>query len=109
MWITTNKGMLSAVKDRNSKEKRFVLRARNKEPLAEFGGRIVETKDSDYRFRVFLSDEEYKMFLMDLADDVDYDNFKNSIKDKRLKTACNEIWWSGMKMQNDKYGKQVGW
>ena len=58
MWIVMNDSFISAVEDRNNKMN-LVVRARVREDLENaFPGlknEIIESTDSDYRFRLFMA------------------------------------------------------
>lgn len=107
MWIVSNKGFASIVKNRNKKDE-FIVRARNIEILEDFfdSERIVETPDADYLFRVFANKKEMKAFVDNVAAQIDYDNFKNSIHPSNhfLKRMANEIWYAAYNFQLDLIG-----
>ena len=103
MWIFTNKGFISAVEDRNDFEN-VVVRSRARGhlkkifPLAE----VVETEDADYRYRVFISKEEFRATISDyIQSELTYDNFKNSIKpeDDEYNDFCSATWEEGLRFQ----------
>lgn len=107
MWIVTNKGFASAVAHDKLKNV-VVVRARNKEILSDFTEKLVETDDSDYRFRVFVSRGSFSRWLEKKVKEIDYTNFKSSIpaKDKDLKEMAGTIWGASYKMQTGRYGPQ---
>lgn len=107
MWVVTNKGFASIVAHRTEKNV-FIIRARNPEVFGDFFNKkeIVSTTDSDYRFRVFASKGKMHRFLSYCAEQVDYDNFKNSIKDKDVKDMAMKIWNAAYTLQTNRYGRQ---
>ena len=95
MWIVMNDSYISAVQDRNNKMN-LVVRARVREDLENafpsLKQDIIESTDSDYRFRLFMS----KQFLCGVMNtkimNIDYDNFKNSVKQNWRHDAYLAIW-----------------
>ena len=57
---------------------------------------ILETPNNDYRFRVILKQEEFMYALQQIAQSVDYPNFKNAAHkatpDHMWGDALNEVW-----------------
>ena len=53
------------------------LRKRFKQQLADLP--ILETDNSDYRYRVFISKTVWSMIQSALAEEIDYDNFKSAV------------------------------
>lgn len=64
MWICTNKGFISIVRDRNN-ERSFVVRARQKEHLTAVLGEVViiETPHADYRWRAYIYDNDLALAI----------------------------------------------
>jgi hypothetical protein len=97
MWIATNFGWFSTVEDRDDSEKVYV-RARDLTQLSQLTGfldfeTIITTNNSaDYRYRIHITKQQFKKLVSDLVDHIDYDNFKNSIKDKTLYHALTDVW-----------------
>lgn len=101
MWLILNKGFLSIVR----KENCIVVRARVKSHLENYFPEytIEESSFSDYRYRIRISRKELELFLASLSDEVQYDNFKNSVTDSRLKEFCNRVWELGYQIFNFKF------
>lgn len=82
MWLFTPFGFFSAVRDKRTNES-IVVRARIKRHLEQLLGQtgetatILETPDSDYRWRIFLSPEQWTKMAAELARQIDYCNFKS--------------------------------
>tara|TARA_B100001094_G_scaffold201103_1_gene195107 strand:+ start:3933 stop:4262 length:330 start_codon:yes stop_codon:yes gene_type:complete len=106
MWIVMNDSYISAVQDRNNKMN-LVVRARVREDLENafpsLKQDIIESTDSDYRFRLFMS----KQFLCGVMNtkimNIDYDNFKNSVKQNWRHDAYLAIWSIMYKVQQNLY------
>jgi len=96
MWIFTNKGMVSAVAHR---EKRgyLLVRAREKDHLTAFFGESAEnhikhTPRADYAWRIEVSRPDFEAAAARQIDEIDYDNFKNSVLSQRLHAAYSRVW-----------------
>lgn len=96
MWIFMNDAFFSVVKNRND-ENGVVVRARVKGDLETvFGSNhdVTESSDSDYRFRMFLDQSYVSGVIAKRVDEIDYDNFKNSIdkRDHERKGYYTRVW-----------------
>ena len=99
MWIFTNKGFVSVVAHRDEPG-RFLVRGRRREHVEAFLDgvdgtfKIEETPRADYRWRAYISAEEFEAGLRAAARAVDYPNFKNSIsaREDDYHTACGQVW-----------------
>jgi len=106
MWIVMNDSYISAVQDRTNKMN-LVVRARVREDLENafpsLKQDIIESTDSDYRFRLFMT----KQFLCGVMNtkimNIDYDNFKNSVKQNWRHDAYLAIWSVMYKVQKTLY------
>lgn len=83
MWLFTKKGFYSAVAHETEPDT-IHLRARFRFDLEQLlhgmtHGEIVETPDSDYRFRTDISVDDWKDILVREASDIDYTNFKEAV------------------------------
>lgn len=114
MWIFTNKSFLSVVEHYDQKKYKdvMVVRARRSNDLkAAFPhAEIIETFDSDYRFRVFVTRRTVQRFLNDAVDDIDYDNFKDSIapEENERHSAYLKVWMA-MNSFQDNPKKRTGY
>lgn len=102
MWLCLNQGFLSAVQD--SKNPGYLLvRARDKQHLDTYfpDHEKFSYKNSDYAWRIRISQEDFAEFVKQQALNIDYSNFKDSIptKLKKLKEWFSEIWWVGYDYQ----------
>lgn len=107
MWICLNDGFISAVENtRDLTGNQLVIRARKREHLENIFPKsdVVETLDTDYRFRVFMTKEDFSKVLASRALNINYDNFKNSVKDEKLHDMYEGFWWIGLRYQIDNYG-----
>ncbi len=91
MWICLNNAFVSVVQ--HTKDK-LVVRARRKSHLTALfpDGKIIETMDRDYRFRIFVDRKEFAALIAEKIANIDYTNFKDSTKDKSLHDMYLN-WW----------------
>jgi len=93
MWVCLSDGFISVVKDKlNFNE--LVVRARRKEILQRlFPDReITELWNADYMYRTYCSKEEFKNIMSESIDNIDYSNFKETVKDKDLHELYCRFW-----------------
>lgn len=108
-----NDAFFSVVKDRNN-ENGVVVRARISGDLENVFGHeheVIETDDSDYRFRLFLDQEYVKQVIADRVGNIDYHNFKDSINkgDTDRKTYYTRVWSVMYDWQERFYQRAYGW
>lgn len=94
MWICANNAFLSIV---NSDQDPTVLmvRARRKGDIeATFGPEteVTTIPGRDYQFRAFIKRERVGHVIAQALVDINYGNFKNSVKDHHLHDAYAEVW-----------------
>ena len=83
MWLFTTDGFFSAVSDRND-EGTIIVRSRVRDDAARLVnavgvGRVTETRDSDYRFRVELPRAAWVAYVAAAAEAIDYPHFKAAV------------------------------
>jgi len=96
MWLFTKYGFFSAVCARAGNgsrrqpidPERIMVRARVREHLQQLrvrfdgllgGCEIREFAGSDYAFRIFVEKNVWRRIISELADEIDYDNFKSEV------------------------------
>ena len=106
MWLFTKHGFYSVVTARGPTgapvPEHMMVRARRRDHLQnlldkfpeEFSGRfIVETTESDYRFRLFLLKEDWIDVAAQLAAEITYNNFKDQIADQpEYAELAGDVW-----------------
>ena len=120
MWIATKYGWFSMVRAHDGI--RFMVRARRKSHLEELiyamdflkvsNTQIVETVHTDYKFRIFITEAQLKMIMLEMVEDLDYSNFKNEAKEfqegRQVEGTDNyieslhQVWWEMLYMGQDK-------
>jgi hypothetical protein len=113
MWIVMNDSFVSIVKDRED-GLGVVVRARVREDLVSLFGEshaedIIETEDSDYRFRLFLDQAYVAAAIENRVMGVDYHNFKDSVKQSWRKNAYMKIWHIMYDVQENTYPRLRQW
>jgi len=93
MWVFTNQAFLSIVADRYDPD-RLLVRGRFPDDIkAVFpDADIMETPDADYRFRAFLPRNTVAARLADIVSDIDYPNFKGSVKQHWRHDLYMKVW-----------------
>jgi hypothetical protein len=98
MWLFTDNGFVSAIRYDNNKDD-ITVRARDKKSLAELiertGAKIISRKDTDYPYRVIISDGDWASWVADKALNIDYPNFKNRVYQTRGRDFAHllsEVW-----------------
>lgn len=92
MWIFLNDAFLSIVADRNSE--RLLVRARLKGDIERTfpGSTVVEDAGTDYRFRTWLDRKTVTDVLHNKVEEINYPNFKGSVRDDTRHTTYMDVW-----------------
>ena len=109
MWISTNKGFLSIVRPSamrlHNHPARLLVRARRKGDIEAafrdlFPELMVErTPARDYLFRALIPADIVAQMVAKQIINIDYNNFKNSVQDKKLHDAYAAVWHIMAKLQ----------
>lgn len=93
MWIMLNKSFLSVVADRDDKDN-LLVRARLAGHIESVfpEAKIFSRVGSDYLYRAILPRSEVAAVIANNIENINYDNFKNSVKNKVLHDAFIDIW-----------------
>lgn len=88
MWLATKFGFYSIVQDKKNRNQ-FKVRTRDKKDLEslrkieEFKNRKIHFDSlADYHYRIFITKNELTVLMKYLSDNLDYDNFKDKIKEE---------------------------
>ena len=103
MWIFLNNSFLSIVENRNNKEE-LLVRSRIKGDIDKIfpESNVFELENSDYKYRSYIKKLEVSEKIKDIIQNINYDNFKNSIsknEDKRHFSYIN-VWNEMRKLQS---------
>ena len=101
MWIQFNNSFLSIVENRDNKLE-LLVRARVKGDIEKIfpDADVFEDDSADYKYRAFISKAKVAAKMMFKMTDINYDNFKNSVKEIDRKTAYSNVWVELRKLQN---------
>lgn len=96
MWIATQHGIVSIVKDLTSPGC-LLVRGRTPESVRGFlglpnSGPILYTPNNDYKFRLSMSKTVVANRVAAITNAIDYGNFKDSVADPDLHSLLIELW-----------------
>jgi hypothetical protein len=103
MWFCFNDGFLSVVKD-TKRPGHLQVRARKRQHIVNaFPDRvpISHTPKGDYRWRVSVPADLWAEVVAARIRAIDYDNFKNSVKEPKLKAMFSMWWFDHYRYQSD--------
>jgi len=113
MWIYTKTGFYSIVHKPPCKEDELLVRTRSKDDIDKlqkqlkekykFNGEVIESPKADYAYRMIVPREVFALFIATTALDLNYDNFKNTIrgKDYQRHDAYFRCWEAMYEWQRD--------
>jgi hypothetical protein len=122
MWLFTRYGFFSATRGKPGTQGASLIqvRARRREHLTALftafpvtGTAIAESPDNDYRWRAWLTPEQWADVAARLAMDTTYDNFKDSvdsgsrIRDPEYAAMLHTIWSQHAGIQTDGAGRRA--
>lgn len=92
MWVCLNDAFFSIVDDGHKDG--LLVRARRAGDLERHfaGFEVQETPARDYRYRARVGRMFLAETLYQAAMNIDYSNFKNSVKDHKLHDAYSQVW-----------------
>jgi hypothetical protein len=93
MWLSFNKCFLSIV-HKDCKPDELLVRARRKGDIEKiFSAAIAKrTQGTDYAYRAVVKRIDVANALRDQVMAIDYDNFKDSVRDDALHRAYSSVW-----------------
>lgn len=93
MWIAYSDGWLSIVAHRD-KPNHLLVRGRRREHLETLfpNVQVYVDEDADYAYRADVTRDDVANTLSEYVMDIEYDNFKNSVRDSELHHAYNALW-----------------
>lgn len=102
MWICLNNAFISAVQDENDVNG-LKIRARNRAHLKALfpENKIFASADTDYRFRVFVPKHKFAALIAMKITEIDYLNFKDSVRDHKLHDLYASFWSLHWRYQKD--------
>lgn len=107
MWVCLNDSFLSIVAHRDQPDM-LCVRARVRghiERVFPFAD-VQETPDGDYLFRAVINRQAVANAIASRAFSITYDNFKNSVPDRKLHDAYLDFWSIMCQLQMVLFGKR---
>ena len=118
MWIFSKYGFYSIVRTREQRNpgEDYMIRARVRnhletlKRLAELPNPVIRTADSDYEYRLVVSEEAYRKVMNFLEESIDYPNFKSACyaydsRDGFWHQALHEVWAVMADLQSREIGR----
>ena len=93
MWLSLNKCFLSIV-HKDCKPDELLVRARRKGDIEKVFPAVIgkRTQGTDYAYRAVVKRIDVANALRDQVMDLDYTNFKDSVRDDELHRAYSSVW-----------------
>jgi hypothetical protein len=92
MWIMTNEGFVSIAR-KDCPQGHLLLKAHRREHLARLfpDAEIEVGREDGYAFRAVIPEDEVSRVIAERLRGIDYDNFKFSVEDDRLRDAYMDV------------------
>lgn len=104
MWFCFNDAFVSVVQSTKDPDT-LLVRARSYAHLKHIFGDtkwIHITPKNDYRYRVFCTKPEWAAIVNTRISDINYSNFKDSVREDKLHHLYEKFWFDHMVFQNGK-------
>lgn len=100
MWLCLSDAFLSIV-DKDCEPDELLVRARRDGDIEHVfpGAKVEVTLGNDYRCRARIKRADVAAALAQRVMDIDYSNFKGSVKDSKLHDAYMDVWSAIGKLQ----------
>lgn len=100
MWILLNDCFFSIVK-KDCAERELLVRSRRKGDIKKVFpyAKVTCTPWADYRYRAAIDKQVVQQAIDKRINAIDYDNFKDSVDDKKLHAAYDDVWLDLMPLQ----------
>lgn len=92
MWVFLNDAFFSVVKDENSDMMKVRSRVTGDLERHFPNHPVIETPYNDYRYRIYATREEVAYVLSNSVYDIEYTNFKDSVKDPERGRSYMKVW-----------------
>jgi hypothetical protein len=93
MWIFLNDAYFSIV-HKDCADNELLVRARRKGDIERVFGatNVVSVDKADYQYRAVMTRDNVAAILSNVVYAITYPNFKNSVKDAKLRRIYNRVW-----------------
>lgn len=103
MWLMTKQGFYSVVQHRDDPDV-VLVRARAQKDIEALREQIPDLDiysdpHADYLWRAEVSREDWQAALVEFAEAIDYDNYKNAVQSKEHKTLYMQVWSTMLRLQ----------
>jgi len=100
MWLCLSDAFLSIV-DKDCQQDELLVRARRDGDIERVfpDAKVEVTLDNDYRCRARIKRSDIAVAMVQRVMDIDYSNFKGSVKDSELHDAYMDVWSAIGKLQ----------
>lgn len=107
MWVCLNNSFLSIVENRNNLDQ-LLVRSRRKGDIEKVfpDAKVIQEAGSDYRYRAFINRDIVANSIAREVANIDYGNFKNSVRDHDLHDAYSDFWLIMYKLQEKERAKK---
>lgn len=93
MWVFLSGSMLSIVAHKDNPDMLHVRARVAGDIEAVFpGAEVLETPNGDYQFRADIPRRIVGIVMSNLVNDINYTNFKNSVKDRERHDVYYKVW-----------------
>jgi hypothetical protein len=93
MWLFFSESFVSVVADHDD-PKKLLVRARVQGHIETLfpAAKVFKATGSDYLFRALISRKTVKQVVADQLENIQYDNFKNTVGDWELHNSYLKVW-----------------
>jgi len=104
MWLFLSDSFLSIVDKGDPTGQTLLVRARRRSDIeAVFpDATVVENAGTDYQFRARIDREQVALAMAEQVRGIRYGNFKATVHDEALHSACMSVWSAMARLQADK-------
>lgn len=101
MWLMTNSGFFSIVRTPDLPAGHLLVRARRPGDIERHwpDAEVIRTAGRDYLFRAILPEARVAEVVAKNVLDINYKNFKDSVRDRDLHDAYMDVWHSMARVQ----------
>lgn len=94
MWVCLNDAFFSIVRTGDLPEGHLLVRARRKGDIERYfpDAKVTRTPGRDYLFRAVIQEVQVAVVMAETVEAIDYDNFKDSVRDDNLHEAYFRVW-----------------
>jgi len=109
MWVFLSNSLISIVADRNSKSN-LLVRARVKGHIETIfpKAKVFTNEHADYLYRAIISRKMVADTIAKSVRNIDYANFKDSVRDQTLHESYLSVWSVMRNLQNRLFGRACG-